>query len=119
MDSPKFITRQSIKSRQFTFHERATFKFFCDISITKYFSSWKTFQIYNAKTPCDLTPIKTLAQQIYPRAKDFLPWAYHDAVDKENFSRLVVDLKPQTNSAMRVRANNFDLFPIVHIPRNL
>ena len=67
----------------------------------------------------DTGQIMTLAQQMYPRVKKFLPWAYHDAVEKENFSHLILDLKPYTNSVMRVRAKIFDLFPIVYIPRKL
>ena len=67
----------------------------------------------------DTGQIMTLAQQMYPRVKKFLPWAYHDVVEKENFSHLILDLKPYTNSVMRVRAKIFDLFPIVYIPRKL
>ena len=67
----------------------------------------------------DTGQIMTLAQQMYPRVKKFLPWAYHDAVEKENFSHLILDLKPYTNSVMRVCAKIFDLFPIVYIPRKL
>ena len=71
------------------------------------------------KNTRDLNQIKTLAQQMYPHVKNFLPWAYHDAVEKEKFSHLILDLKPYTNSVMRVRAKIFDMFPIVYIPRNL
>ena len=67
----------------------------------------------------DTGQIMTLAQQMYPRVKKFLPWAYHDAVEKENFSHLILDLKPYTNSVMRVRAKISDFLPIVYIPRKL
>ena len=66
-----------------------------------------TDYIIMLKNPLDLTQIKILAQQMYPHA-----------VDKKNFSHLVVDLKPYTNSVMR-RAKILNLFPIVHIQRNL
>ena len=67
----------------------------------------------------DIGQIMTLSKQMYPHAKYFLPWAYHDAVEKENFSHLILDLKPYTDNVMRVRAKIFDLFPIVYIPRKL
>ena len=56
---------------------------------------------------------------MYPHAKNFLPWAYHDAVDKEHYSHLVLDLKPYTTNDLRVRAKIFDQYPIVYIPKTL
>ena len=71
------------------------------------------------KNPRDATQIRTLGQQMYPQSKHFLSWAYNDAVNKEQYGHLVLDLKPYTDNSMRVLAKIFDLYPVVYVPRNL
>ena len=71
------------------------------------------------KNPRDLSQIKTLGQQMYPHSKHFLPWAYNDAVNNEEYSHLVLDLKPYTDNSLRVRSKIFEQYPIIYIPRNL
>ena len=71
------------------------------------------------KNPRDLTQVKILGQQMYPHAKHFLSWAYNDAVNKEQYSHLVLDLKPYTDNSLRVRSKIFEQFPIFYIEKNL
>ena len=56
---------------------------------------------------------------MYPQSKHFLPWAYNDTVNNEQYGHLVLDLKPYTDNSMRVVAKIFDLYPVVYVPRNL
>ena len=69
--------------------------------------------------PRDKTQVRTLEQQMFPHSKNFLTWAYNDAVNNEKYGHLVLDLKPYTDNSMRVLAKIFDPYPIVYVPRNL
>ena len=64
------------------------------------------------KNPRDLTQVKILGQQMYNGA-------YIDAVNKEQYSHLVLDLKPYTDNSLRVRSKIFEQFPIAYIEKNL
>ena len=69
------------------------------------------------RNPRDASQINHLNRQMYPRNKDFLPEVYHDAVNTEKYAHLLLDLKPYTNQAMRVRAKVFDPFCVVYVPK--
>lgn len=59
------------------------------------------------KSPCDRQQISTLSRQMYPGGEGkFFIEAYNDAT-KEAFTYLFLDLKPETDDRLRVRANIF------------
>ena len=56
------------------------------------------------KNPRDSLQIATLARQMYPGKSKFLIEAYQNAT-KESYGYLLLDLKPTTTDALRVRTN--------------
>ena len=73
------------------------------------------------ENPCGLAQVKIIAQKMYPQAKNFLPYAYHDAINKKIFSHniwLWFRNHITRLRTLRVCAKFFDLFPIVYIPRH-
>jgi energy-coupling factor transporter ATP-binding protein EcfA2 len=70
------------------------------------------------KNPRDKTQVRTLAQQMYPRNSGFLVDAFEDATALP-FSYLVLDLRPETEERLRVRANIFDeRGAVVYVPHD-
>ena len=67
------------------------------------------------KNPRDRTQIRTLAQQMYPKRPWFLMDAFEDATS-EPYSYLLLDLRPDTPDAIRIRARMFDRAPAVYVP---
>ena len=66
------------------------------------------------KNPRDMTQIRTLAQQMYPKQAWFLVDAFDDATSKP-FSYILLDLRADTPDAIRVRARMFDADPTVYV----
>jgi len=58
------------------------------------------------RNPRDATQVAHLARQMYPGKSKFLVEAFKDATS-EPFSYLLMDLKPDTEEKLRVRANVF------------
>jgi energy-coupling factor transporter ATP-binding protein EcfA2 len=67
------------------------------------------------KNPRDMTQIRTLAQQMYPKQQWFLVDAFGDATSQP-FSYILLDLRSDTPDAIRVRARMFDKDPTVYVP---
>jgi hypothetical protein len=59
------------------------------------------------KNPRDVTQISYLARQMYPTNPKFLIESFQDATSKA-YGYLFIDLKPETEETLRVRANIFD-----------
>ena len=69
------------------------------------------------KNPRDATQISCLARQMYPTNSKFMMEAFKDATT-EPFSYLFIDLKPDTEERLRLRANIFpDEINHVYIPK--
>jgi energy-coupling factor transporter ATP-binding protein EcfA2 len=65
------------------------------------------------KNPRDMTQIRTLATQMYPKQASFLMDAFDDATSKP-FSYILLDLRSDTPDEIRVRARMFDPDPVVY-----
>jgi energy-coupling factor transporter ATP-binding protein EcfA2 len=65
------------------------------------------------KNPRDMTQIRTLATQMYPKQPSFLMDAFDDATSKP-FSYILLDLRSDTPDEIRVRARMFDSDPVVY-----
>ena len=65
------------------------------------------------KNPRDMTQIRTLEQQMYPKQAWFLVDAFDDATSKP-FSYILLDLRSDTPDAIRVRARMFDTDPTLY-----
>ena len=68
------------------------------------------------KNPRDMTQIRSLAQQMYPKQAWFLVDAFDDATSKP-FSYILLDLRSDTPDEIRVRARMFDTDPTVYVRR--
>ena len=66
------------------------------------------------KNPRDMTQIRSLAQQMYPKQGWFLVDAFDDATSKP-FSYILLDLRSDTPDEIRVRARMFDADPTVYV----
>jgi len=55
---------------------------------------------------------------MYPNNTKFLNWAFKDAT-KAPFTYLFLDLRPDTDESIRVRANILGEYQIVYIPKSL
>jgi len=58
------------------------------------------------KNPRDASQFANLARQMYPKRSQFVVEAYKDAT-KEPYSYLLVDLRPEQDDDLRLRANVF------------
>lgn len=69
------------------------------------------------KNPRDKTQVRTLAQQMFPSNPRFLVDAFENAT-AEPYSYLLLDLRPETQDDVRVRAKVFDgaTRAVVYIP---
>lgn len=72
------------------------------------------------KIPRDKTQVRTLAGQMYPLQTNFLTSSYDDATSRR-YGYLVIDLRPDTPEALRVRTNVFDespgnVGPVIYVP---
>jgi energy-coupling factor transporter ATP-binding protein EcfA2 len=56
------------------------------------------------KNPADVTQVNTLARQMFPHDKGFLPTVYHEAT-KRPYGYLFIDLKQACPDSFRVRSN--------------
>jgi hypothetical protein len=65
------------------------------------------------KNPRDMTQIRSLAQQMYPKQAWFLVDAFDDATAKP-FTYILLDLRSDTPDEIRVRARMFDKDPTVY-----
>ena len=69
------------------------------------------------KNPRDMSQVRSLAIQMFPKNSSFLVNAYDDATRKPH-GYLIMDLHPKTPEALRVRSGVFQLdVPIVYSPR--
>ena len=69
------------------------------------------------KNPRDMSQVRSLAIQMFPKNSSFLVNAYDDATRKPH-GYLIMDLHPKTQEALRVRSGVFQLdVPIVYSPR--
>jgi hypothetical protein len=69
------------------------------------------------KNPRDATQISHLAGQMFPGKSRYMIESYRDATSKP-FSYLLVDLKPDTDDRLRLRANIFPgETPFVYVPK--
>ena len=66
------------------------------------------------KNPRDMTQIRSLAQQMYPKQSWFLVDAFDDATSKP-FTYILIDLRSDTPDEIRVRARMFDKDPTVYV----
>ena len=66
------------------------------------------------KNPRDMTQIRSLAQQMYPKQTWFLVDAFDDATSKP-FTYILIDLRSDTPDEIRVRARMFDKDPTVYV----
>lgn len=78
-------------------------------------SSLNSHYIVLFKNPRDKSQVRTLAHQMYPQNTRFLVRAFEDAT-REPFQHMLLDLKPDTPEALRVRARTFDESPTVYVP---
>lgn len=67
------------------------------------------------KNARDKSQIRALAAQMYPQNAKFLVQSFEDAT-REPFEHMLLDLKPDTPEALRVRARTFDANPVVYVP---
>lgn len=67
------------------------------------------------KNPRDKGQVRTLAHQMYPNNPRFLVRAFEDATSQP-YEHMLIDLKPDTPEALRVRARTFDPTPRVYLP---
>lgn len=67
------------------------------------------------KNPRDKGQVRVLAQQMYPQNARFLVRAYEDAT-RQPYEHMLIDLKPDTPEALRVRAGTFAETPTVYVP---
>jgi uncharacterized membrane protein YheB (UPF0754 family) len=68
------------------------------------------------KNPRDAAQITHLARQLYPTNPAYVQEAYKDATRKPH-SYLLIDLRQDTDELMRYRANIFDKYVTVYIPK--
>ena len=66
----------------------------------------------------DASQISHFGKQMYPNNTKFLNWAFKDAT-KAPFTYLFLDLRPDTDESIRVRANILGEYQIVYIPKSL
>jgi hypothetical protein len=65
-----------------------------------------THYIVLFKNPRNAGQVSTLARQMYPGKSKFVVEAYEDAT-KEPYGYLLIDLKPETHDAYRIRTRIF------------
>ena len=82
-----------------------------DISLNSYY-------IVLFKNVRDASQISHFGKQMYPNNTKFLNWAFKDAT-KAPFTYLFLDLRPDTDESIRVRANILGEYQIVYIPKSL
>lgn len=68
------------------------------------------------KNPRDKGQVRSLAQQMYPQNTRFLVRAFEDATQRP-YEHMLIDLKPDTPEALRLRSNTLDDTPIVYVPQ--
>jgi len=79
--------------------------------------SLNTHYLVLFKNPRDLTQIRNLASQMHPGKTKFLVDAYREATSQP-FSYLLIELKPDTDEKLRIRANIFPGEPhYVYLPK--
>ena len=66
----------------------------------------------------DASQISHFGKQMYPHNGKFLSWAFKDATH-EPFTYLFLDLRPDTDESIRVRANIMGNYQTVYVPKNL
>ena len=66
----------------------------------------------------DASQISHFGKQMYPHNGKFLSWAFKDATH-EPFTYLFLDLRPDTDESIRVRANIMGEYQTVYVPKNL
>lgn len=72
------------------------------------------------KNPRDATQIQVLSRQMFPLSPKYLQESFRDSTSSEPYSYLFVDLKPDTDDRLRLRAKIFpDDFPYhyVYVPK--
>lgn len=57
--------------------------------------------------PRDKSQIKYLSRQLYPNDSKFFNEVFEEAVTSQNYGSLIVDLKPNTSNALRLRSFDF------------
>ena len=79
--------------------------------------SLNTHYLVLFKTPRDQDSINTIARQMFGKDYKIMAEAYRDAT-KEKYGYLIVDSKPDSPEAIRLRTAVFDERPICYIISN-
>jgi hypothetical protein len=59
------------------------------------------------KSPQSLLQIKTLGSQLFPGKINYFMESYHDAIEKNSFGYLLINMQPNTSSELRLTTNIF------------
>ena len=70
------------------------------------------------KNPRDCRQIKYLANQMFHKDGQCMTEGFNDATN-EAYGYLLVDLKQDTPTCMRLRSKNFDTHPVVYVPKGI